>query len=311
MPASKRPVVSLIGVAFLLVGAAQSPAPPADAYTFLHVSDLHLSEATLPRLERVRQIVAERKPAFVLITGDLVRDALRVGEAEARGYFELYKKTIATFPSPVHSTLGNHDIFGIERDASRVSVDHPLYGKKMFRHYLGPDYYSFDHGRIHFVVLDTVDVEDTKYYGHVDAGQLAWLDRDLSALPAGATVVAVTHIPLVTGAIAAWGYREGMGAGDTVVEIGGKKVFRHVVSNTAQVLGHFAHVRLPLVLAGHTHGAERLSFELQGPRIRFNQAASVAPPFENDPIRMVSGVTLYRVSGTEVDDGEFIPLDRR
>ena len=288
---------------------AQAPAPPADTFTFLHASDLHTSPANLPRLERLRQIVTERKPAFVLITGDLVADALRVGEADARSLFELYKKTISTFPVPVRSVLGNHDIFGIERDASKVSADHPLYGKKMFQHYLGPDYYSFDHGKVHFVVLDTVDVDDTKYYGHVDAEQLAWVARDLARVPAGTTVVAVTHIPLITGAPSAWGYREGMGAGDTVVEIQGKKVFRHVVNNTADVLARFSGARLALVLGGHTHGREQLEFALPGPRIRFHQGASVVPPFD-DPIRMVSGVTLYRVTGADIDDGEFIPLDR-
>lgn len=304
-----RFVAFVVFVIASLIGLAR--APQADSFTFLHVSDTHLSPANAARLERVRQIAVERKPAFVFITGDLVQDALRVAEAEARGCFELYVKTIATFPVPVRSVLGNHDIFGVERDASGVSVDHPLYGKKMFRHYLGPDYYSFDHGRVHFVVLDTVDVEDTKYYGHVDADQLAWLERDLAKLPNGATVVAVTHIPLVTGALAAWGYREGMGAGDTLVEINGKKVFRHVVSNTAEVLSRFARVRLPLVLGGHTHARETLEFVSAGQRTRFDQAASVVPPFPNDPIPMVSGVTLYRVTGTEIDDGEFIPLDGR
>jgi 3',5'-cyclic AMP phosphodiesterase CpdA len=288
---------------------AQAPAPPADTFTFLHASDLHTSPANLPRLERLRQIVTERKPAFVLITGDLVADALRVGESDARSLFELYKKTISTFPVPVRSVLGNHDIFGIERDTSKVSADHPLFGKRMFRHYLGPEYYSFDHGQVHFVVLDTVDVDDTRYWGHVDAEQLTWLERDLAKVQAGTTVVAVTHIPLVTGAIAAWGYREGMAAGDTVVEIQGKKVFRHVVNNTAEVLARFANVRLALVLAGHTHGREQLEFVMPGPRIRFHVGASVVPPF-NDPIKMVSGVTLYRVSGREIDDGEFIRMDR-
>ena len=307
----RRGVPLTVFAVLALSALAQVPAPPSDTFTFLHVSDPHPNQANLGRLERVREIVAERRPAFVLITGDLIADALRVGEAEARSQFELYRKTIEAFPAPVRSVLGNHDIFGIERDASKVSADHPLYGKKMFRHYLGPNYYSFNHGKVHFVVLDTVDVDDTKYYGLVDSEQLTWLGGDLARLPAGSTVVAVTHIPLVTAAIAAWGYREGMGAGDSLVEVRGRKLFRHVVSNTADVLARFSRVRLSLVLGGHTHGHEKVEFALPGPRIRFHNAASVVPPFANDPIRTVSGVTLYRVSGTEIDDGEFIRLDRR
>jgi ribosomal protein L27 len=33
-------------------------------------------------------------------------------------------------------------------------------------------------------------------------------------------------------------------------------------------------------------------------------------PWPSDPIPMVSGVTLYRVRGTEIDAGEFIGLGR-
>ena len=42
--------------------------------------------------QRLREIVEERKPAFVLMTGDLIEDALRVPEAVARGYYELYRR---------------------------------------------------------------------------------------------------------------------------------------------------------------------------------------------------------------------------
>src|SRR5258705_10056297 len=57
----------------------------AGSFTFLHASDTHLSEPSLPRIRLLRALVASKRPAFVVITGDLVRDALRVGEAEARG----------------------------------------------------------------------------------------------------------------------------------------------------------------------------------------------------------------------------------
>ena len=39
----------------------------------------------------------------------------------------------------------------------------------MYRRFLGPTYYSFDYGGVHFVALDTVDIEDRLYYAHVDA----------------------------------------------------------------------------------------------------------------------------------------------
>ena len=56
-------------------------------------------------------------------------------------------------------------------------------GKRMYRHYLGPNYYSFTWGGVRFVGLDTADVDDLWYYGHLDPDQLAWLERDLTAAP--------------------------------------------------------------------------------------------------------------------------------
>ena len=97
------------------------------------------------------------------MTGDLVRDALRVGEEEARGYYDLYTQEVPRFPMPVWSVPGNHEIFGIERHLSLVSPKHPLYGKGMYRQRLGPNYYSFTHGGVHFVGLDSVDVADLWY----------------------------------------------------------------------------------------------------------------------------------------------------
>jgi hypothetical protein len=286
------------------------PAPAPEEFTFLHASDPHVSPESIERLRRVRAIAEERRPAFVVITGDLVKDALRVGEAEARGYFELYRDAIANFPVPVWSALGNHDIFGIERHRSGVAADHPLYGKRMFRSYLGPSYYSFNHGRLHFVALDTVDVADLWYHGRVDAGQLAWLERDLAALPDGASVVTFNHIPLLSAFLALSGYEEGEGAVHTLIEVDGRRQFRHVVSNTAEVLARFGRVRLPLALGGHIHARESVRFETRGAVTRFHQSASIVPAQGYTP-PMVAGVTLYRVRGDEVDDGEFIALDPR
>ena len=78
-------------------------------------------------------LVDSIKPAFVIITGDLVRDALRVGEAEATGYCDLFQSEAAKFTRELWTVPGNHENFGIERDKSGVSASHPLYGRAMYR----------------------------------------------------------------------------------------------------------------------------------------------------------------------------------
>ncbi len=166
----------------------------------------------------LRKVVSELKPAFVLITGDLVHDALRVKEEEARKYYEMFQRETKDWPAPLYTVPGNHEIFGIERHLSLVHPQHPLYGKKMYRHYQGPNYYSFNYGGIHFVGLDSVDYDDLWYYGHVDAKQLEWLTKDIAATPADQPVVTFNHIPFATAAEFLSGYMD-TGAAPTLIHV--------------------------------------------------------------------------------------------
>ena len=241
----------------------------------------------------------------MLVSGDLVQDALRVGETEARGYYDLYVKTTSSFPVPVWSVPGNHENFGIERHLSLVSAAHPLYGKRMYRSYLGPTYYSFNYGGIHFVGLDSVDVDDLWYYGHIDNAQLAWLKADLSLVPAGTQVVTFNHIPFVTAAESISGYRDESPAG-SLIRIGGKPQYRHSVSNLHEVLPILAPYRWTLAMGGHLHRYETLRFG-SSVTTRFNQTAAIVGPSPGT-IPATSGFTVYRVRGGAIDDGTFVPL---
>jgi hypothetical protein len=289
-------------------GAPRSPQQADSDFIFLHASDTHLSPQSLPRIARLREIVQREKPAFLLITGDLVRDALRVPEAEARGYYDLLAAELAKFPVPVFTVPGNHEIFGIERHLSLVSPQHPLYGKKMYHHYRGPNFYSFNWGGIHFVGLDTADVDNLSYYGHIDAAQLDWLKRDLAAAPLGAPVVTFNHIPLATAVDAMYGYVEESPA-PSLIRVGGKSQYRHVVSNTAELLAALGSRRLEIALGGHMHVAESLLYQTALGPTRFHQTGAVVGPSAVGGMQMASGVTLYRVRNARVDNGAFLPLD--
>ena len=177
----------------------------------------------------------------------------------------------------------------------------------MYRKHLGPNYYSFNRGRIHFVALDTVDVDDLWYYGHVDLKQMEWLAKDLAQVPKGTTVVTIDHIPLVTGRGYATGYTD-TGAAPSLIRIGAKSQYRHIVSNTRDVLKALSEYNYTLSLNGHNHAYERLVLSPLAGATRFHLAAAVIGP-TNDVVPSPSGVTLYRVRGDVVDDGEFVPLE--
>ena len=282
---------------------------PSTELTFIHASDTHISPASLSRTQRLRALVDSVRPGLLLITGDLVRDALRVGEPEATGYYELFARERNAFRTPVFTVPGNHENFGIERDTSHVPTTHPLYGRGMYHHYFGPDYYSFTRGGVHFVGLNTVDIDDQQYYGHVDSLQLAWLERDLALVPAGTPVVTFDHIPFVTTFEGLNGYNDRPPA-PSLITVNGKTVYRHTVSNAGDVLAVLRKHRYVLALGGHLHATERIEYEMTGVRTRFNQVSAVVGPSRGAGLESISGVTLYRVKNGEIDAGRFIPLER-
>ena len=284
-----------------------SPIGRTTEFTFIHASDTHLAPAALARTRRFRALADALNPAFVIITGDLVKDALRVGEEEATGYYELFGREAALFKSPLLTVPGNHENFGIERGQSHVSPEHPLYGRKMYRHYRGPDYYSFTFGGVHFVGLNTVDIDDQWYYGHVDSLQLGWLERDLAMVPAQMPVVTFNHIPFFSSSEAMNGYTDSPPA-PTLITVSGKTVFRHTVSNAGAVLAVLRKHQHVLALGGHIHAGEQIAYEVDGLKTRFNQTPAIVGPNAGAGMQFASGFTLYTVRSGVVDAGRFVPL---
>jgi Icc protein len=287
---------------FALAGVRQSK-----TFKFIHASDTHISEQSAPRMRALRERASGIRPALVLISGDLVRDALRVGEPEATGYYELFVREKNAFTQPVYTVPGNHEIFGIETDKSRVSPLHPLFGKRMYRRYLGPDYYSFNHGGVHFVGLNTVDVYEKSYHGAVDSLQLEWLARDLAVIPDGMPVVTFNHIPFYSLGEQRNGY-DTASVAPTVIRVRGRAQFRHTVANAAEVLavlGRRVHV---LALGGHFHSVERIDFGWDGIPTRFRNAAAIVGPVTSAGRIFPSGFTVYTVRDGVINDGEFVRL---
>ena len=285
------------------------PGAEARELTFIHASDTHIQQSAVARMDRLRAIADSVRPAFVLITGDLTRDALRVAEPEARGYYELFIRESARMTAPVWTVPGNHELFGIERHRSLVSPTNPLYGRGMYRHYLGPDYYSFNAGGVHFLGLNTADHDDLWYFGHVDSTQLRWLERDLAQVPGNVPVVTFNHIPFTSAMMALDGYTDEPPA-PTLIRVNGKDQYRHVVSNFPDVLKVIGNRPFPVALGGHLHTRERLEFGTMGrPPIRFEQTAAVVGPAGPSWLPMASGVTVYRIRAGVVSEGVFVPLD--
>lgn len=117
--------------------------------------------------------------------GDLVWDHFEL--------FEDYKKAIALSGIPFFSLIGNHDMDLNARGDEGSSVT--------FQQHFGPTYYSYNRGKIHYVVLDDVFFIGVakKYIGYITEKQLRWLEQDLKTVKPGSTLVVSLHIPTNTG----------------------------------------------------------------------------------------------------------------
>ncbi len=278
------------------------------SFSFIHASDTHLSEQSMSRMNLFRAAIDSVKPELVLITGDLIKDALRVDEKEATGLYELFSRESKKIQPALWLVPGNHEIFGIERHLSFVNPKNPLYGRNMYRHYFGPDYYSFNYGGVHFIALNSLQFEDLYYYGRIDSTQFEWLKKDLSFINPSTPVVTFQHVPFYNGFLSMNNYTE-EGLSRSLEREQGVLQYRHVVSNAGAVLSVLNKYNYPLALAGHDHFRQRFMFE--GMQTRFEQAAAVIGPNKNAYTTMPSGITVYKVVNGKIDEGHFIPLDKK
>ena len=95
---------------------------------------------------------------------------------------------------PVFHAIGNHD-----HDLSKAG---DFDSAVPYKTIIGPTYYSFNIGGVHFVMLDDIECtndgtgEKATYNDALVDEQLEWLRGDLSAVPKSTLLVVVLHAPL-------------------------------------------------------------------------------------------------------------------
>lgn len=104
-------------------------------------------------------------------------------------FYTSYNEVMSATGIEFRNAMGNHDmeVYGRSYETS--------FSK--FEEIYGPVYYSFDVGRIHYVVLDDNFFigRDYFYIGYLEERQMRWLEKDLARVQPGSTVVVCLHIP--------------------------------------------------------------------------------------------------------------------
>ncbi|MEO8622249.1 MAG: metallophosphoesterase [bacterium] len=295
--------LALASVEFGLVRQSQPR-----TFSFVHASDPHIAPDNVDRFRHFRQMTDSLAPAFALMGGDLVRDAMSQTESKARSYFDLYVAEARIFRTPVFTVPGNHDHYGIIRSRSHADPANPLYNRGMYREYFGPDYYSFTYGGIHVIGLNTISPDDSAYYGDVDSVQMAWLKRDLAHVPAAMPVITFNHIPMISSWGTLIGYDEDPLVA-TLARINGKPRYRHTVGNVLEVIEAMRGHRYIVALGSHMHAPEQVSFVTGGTPLRSDVSAAIVGGNEFASVIFPSGFTLYTIRNGTIDAGRFFRLD--
>lgn len=152
--------------------------PDGDATIWLEDGSVRERVVTTPQiLAGLFREIHHAEPGldFVVATGDLTNAGV---DAELAAY----RDVVASSPVRVVSIPGNHD----HHQALAAATDgEPL----PYERFLGPRWFSFDHGGVHVVAIDWF----THRLGFDTDVQDAWLAADLALVPDGTPVVLLSH----------------------------------------------------------------------------------------------------------------------
>lgn len=215
-------------------------------------SDVHArTEWDTPlALEMAAEAINAEKADLVIAGGDLITDGFQSSAASVAPRWDAYMAMHETLVGQVHAVIGNHDLVAaIPEDGTEPSED----PRAVFRKRLAVDrtYYSFDINGYHVILLDSIQVtgDDLKYRGWVSQEQLSWLENDLSGVATDQPIVVALHVPLATSF-----YQ--MTEGPTAAAPANR-----VVVNAKDVLDAFSDHNLILVLQGHLHVHEAITWQ--------------------------------------------------
>lgn len=226
-----------------------------------HLTDIHVqpekgaAEWLADCLRRVQSLPGP--PDVIFNGGDTIMDSLQRDAARTRTQWDVWKRVIkAECSVPILNCIGNHDIWGWDREKSSTTGLEPLWGKQWAMEAMGIDhrYWSFDRAGWHFVVLDSTHIDpDRVYVARLDEEQFEWLRDDLAAVRKDTPVCVLSHIPILCACAFYDGDNEK--TGNWVVP--GKWV--HIDSRRIKDL-FWEHPNVRLCLSGHIHLLDRVDY---------------------------------------------------
>jgi hypothetical protein len=138
----------------------------------------HFHRAVAAELKNVQDVV------LGISMGDLVGDDLDL--------LHPYTAAVREVGIPWYNVLGNHDI--------NYDGAHDTLTDETFETHFGPATYSFNYGKVHFIIIDDIMYPDPRdgrgYWGGLREDQFTFIENDLKQVPKDHLVVLAFHIPI-------------------------------------------------------------------------------------------------------------------
>ncbi len=159
-------------------GLVKDPLSARTAFSFIVTSDSQFSrpEEMLAIAKDYAQMTeVSGDPAFLVAVGDLTMSG-------TYDQWNMYDRIRSASKLPVYDVFGGHDGNCLKPRSTAY-----------YEFRVGPPYYSWDYGGVHFVQF----VTELHYLSPpARARQQAWLEADLRAIPKDMPVIVATHYPL-------------------------------------------------------------------------------------------------------------------
>jgi hypothetical protein len=139
-------------------------------------------DTSVPDVQQLVKSMGAGALVHGICVGDIVWDN--------HALFEDYNQAVAHMGIPFFQVLGNHDM-DYRKGGDETS-------DQTFADNYGPTYYSFNRGKVHYVVLDDVRYlgKERDYDGYITPHQLDWLKKDLEQVPRENLLIVSVHIPV-------------------------------------------------------------------------------------------------------------------
>lgn len=197
-----RPLSSEVN--FTLEEATESEAE----YTFINVSDTHTSNdpvSTAGLSAFVREVNGlTPPPRFVINSGDLINLSKTLSDRPETGdaFFRNYVGIMNNLTMPHYHVAGDHTDSSYRLDEFPRG-DHRS-GKPQYWEFLGPNFFSFEYGQIHFMSIDSsYHLGKRQLHGReyptleIQPMHTAWMKEDMTKRSEGTHVVTASETDLV------------------------------------------------------------------------------------------------------------------